>query len=152
MTLNLAMVPCWLPSLEPPGPAQQTPRHPRCRARLLQHRLLETPCGRCVGAREVRFGAGVGIRRGENGGVAELSLFLSPVRLPAPACVRLCGYTRDRPRMLSSRLADLAASRRCTVCPLEPEVFLGILSPCRQSPLPRAALVPPTASFMWASP
>lgn len=39
--------------------------------------------------------------------------------VPAPACLRLCAYTRDRPRTLSRRPADLAASRRCAVCPSE---------------------------------
>lgn len=40
LTLGVAMVTWWLPSLEPPGPAQQAPRHPWCRVKLLQHQLL----------------------------------------------------------------------------------------------------------------
>lgn len=54
------------------------PRHPRCPVRPDQHGLAHKHrAGSCIGAREIRFGAGIRIRTGSRKrAVGELSLFL----------------------------------------------------------------------------
>lgn len=92
-----------------------------------------------------------GSERGETGVLVSCCCFSHCCVCASSGLSAARAYTRERPRTLSRRPADLAASRRCAVCPSEPEAFPGFPSPCRRSPLPRAVLAPPRACFMWAS-